>query len=205
MLDKKIYIRLKKKVTVQPTQLIRLEDIAFITGNIEYLEKVKDLKIYQIKESDRSVSIIDGFHLLDTLMEEYPFLTIDLIGDNQVIVEVRKQEKKANKILIILIWLLLCVGSAMAIMNFHYDVSMEEVHQGIFYLLTGEKSDKPLWIQIPYSIGLGLGMILFFNHVFKKKFNEEPSPMEVEMYNYQQDLDQYLIYHENNLNKHHDS
>ena len=51
--------------------------------------------------------------------------------------------------------------------------------------------------QIPYSIGLGLGMVLFFNHFFRKRINEEPSPLEVEMFNYQQDIDQYVIIHEN--------
>ena len=51
--------------------------------------------------------------------------------------------------------------------------------------------------KFPIRIGLGLGMILFFNHVFKKRLNEEPSPLEVEMFNYQQDLDQYVIMHEN--------
>ncbi|MFP3360102.1 stage V sporulation protein AA, partial [Planococcus sp. SIMBA_143] len=41
-----------------------------------------------------------------------------------------------------------------------------------------------------------------FNHLFKKRFNEEPSPLEVEMFNYQQDLDQYVIVHENDENGH---
>ena len=40
-------------------------------------------------------------------------------------------------------------------------------------------------------------MILFFNHVFQKRINEEPSPLEVEMFNYQMDLDNYVIIHEN--------
>jgi stage V sporulation protein AA len=40
-------------------------------------------------------------------------------------------------------------------------------------------------------------MILFFNHFFQKRFNEEPSPLEVEMFNYQMDLDNYVIIHEN--------
>ena len=40
-------------------------------------------------------------------------------------------------------------------------------------------------------------MIIFFNHVFKKRLNEEPSPLEVEMFNYQQDLDRYVVMHEN--------
>ncbi len=82
-------------------------------------------------------------------------------------------------------------------MNFHEDVSMRIVHQKIFKTITGLEDDKPLLLQIPYSIGLGLGMILFFNHVFRKRINEEPSPLEVEMFNYQQDLDQYVIMHEN--------
>jgi stage V sporulation protein AA len=82
-------------------------------------------------------------------------------------------------------------------MNFHEDVSMQTVHQKLFHLLTGIEDQKPLTIQIPYSIGLGLGMTLFFNHFFKKRINDEPSPLEVEMFNYQQSLDQYVIMNEN--------
>ncbi|WP_058307529.1 stage V sporulation protein AA [Gracilibacillus massiliensis] len=205
MQDEKVYLRLKKKISVESNQLLRLGDISYLTGNINYLNKVESLKIYQITEADKNVSVIDGFQLLSTLVDAYPFLTVELVGANQVIVDIKKNQKKANFGLILIIWLLLCIGSAMAIMNFHYDVSMEEVHQGLYYLLTGDKEDKPLWIQIPYSIGLGLGMILFFNHIFKKRFNEEPSPLEVEMFNYQQDLDNYLIYHENSLNNQNDN
>jgi len=78
---------------------------------------------------------------------------------------------------------------------------MEEVQQRLHYLLTGEEVEHPFWIQIPYSIGLGVGMILFFNHLFKKRINEEPSPLEVEMFKYQQDLDEYVILHENKMVK----
>lgn len=67
-------------------------------------------------------------------------------------------------------------------------------------MITGEFKEQPLLFQIPYSLGLGLGMILFFNHVFQKRINEEPSPLEVEMFQYQQSLDQYVIVHENRDN-----
>ncbi|KAB8138385.1 stage V sporulation protein AA [Gracilibacillus oryzae] len=200
-MEEKIYLRLKKKITVDPNHLLRLSDIAFVTGNVKDLSNLNQLKIYQITEKDKNVSVIDGFLLLDRLMQVYPNYSFDLVGFNQTIVEIKKQVKKVNILIITAIWLLLCVGSAMAIMNFHYDVSMQEVQKSIAYLLTGEKVEKPLWIQIPYSFGLGLGMVLFFNHIFKKRFNEEPSPLEVEMFNYQQDLDNYLIYHENVITK----
>ncbi|MFC4404300.1 stage V sporulation protein AA [Gracilibacillus xinjiangensis] len=200
-MEEKIYLRLKKKIAVNPNHLLKLSDIAYITGNISGLSRLNELEIYQITDKDKNVSVIDGFLLLKQLIHAYPAITFELIGPNQIIVEIKKQTKKVNIIVLTAIWLLLCVGSAMAIMNFHYDVSMEQVQQSLAYLLTGERVNKPLLIQIPYSFGLGLGMVLFFNHIFKKRFNEEPSPLEVEMFNYQQDLDNYLIYHENVITK----
>ncbi len=67
-------------------------------------------------------------------------------------------------------------------------------------MITGEFKEQPLLFQVPYSVGLGLGMVLFFNHVFQKRINEEPSPLEVEMFQYQQSLDQYVIVNENKDN-----
>ena len=118
-------------------------------------------------------------------------------GPSQTIIEVILSKKKMSYLTFALVWFLLFVGARMTIMNFHVDVSMGEVHQKLFTIITGKVDEKPLLIQVPYSIGLGLGMILFFNHFFKKRFNEEPSPLEVEMFNYQQDLDQYVIINEN--------
>lgn len=203
-MEEKIYVRLKKKTAVDHNHLLILEDISYLTGNVTNLNQFSKIPIYQITDSDKNVSVIDGFVLIDKLIKGFPHISFELIGPNQVIVEIKKENKKHNIILITFIWILLCVGSAMAIMNFHYDVSMQEVQKSLAYILTSEEVDKPLWIQIPYSIGLGLGMILFFNHIFKKRFNEEPSPLEVEMFNYQQDLDNYLIFHENIIKRNDD-
>ncbi|GAA0296773.1 stage V sporulation protein AA [Gracilibacillus halotolerans] len=201
MSEEKIYIRLKKKVSLHPYQLIRMEDLAYLTGNKSIIKRIKNFPIYQITKSDKNYVVIDGFYLLEKLTDEFPHITFDVLGTTQVIVEIKIKKKQPKLFVVLPIWILLCIGSAMAIMNFHYDVNMPQVHQGLYRFLTGEEVDKPLWIQIPYSIGLGAGMILFFNHVFKKKFNEEPSPMEIEMFNYQQDLDNYVIHHENELMK----
>ncbi|MNG19554.1 hypothetical protein D3C84_1037220 [compost metagenome] len=36
-------------------------------------------------------------------------------------------------------------------------------------------------------------MVLFFNHIFRKRFNEEPNPLEVELYMYQENVNAYVI------------
>src|SRR5699024_11873984 len=100
----------------------------------------------------------------------------------------------------IIAWLILFVGTAMTIINFHYDVSMLEVHQKLHFLFTGENVQHPLWLQIPYSIGLGIGMILFLNNWFKKQLNEESSPLELELFTYQQKIEENIAHNQYYLN-----
>jgi stage V sporulation protein AA len=196
-----VYIRLRNKVQIPPNHKILLKDIAYISANENWKKLLEHSFVYQVKKEDKNIVVFDIFSVIERIRLQHPNLDLQSVGPNQTIAYLATKPKHPNFILVSFIWLLLFIGSAMAIMNFHYDVSMQEVQQKLHFMLTGNDDKYPLWIQIPYSIGLGLGMILFFNHVFKKRINEEPSPLEVEMYNYQQNLDQYVILHENEVNK----
>ena len=196
-----IYIRLKKRITTNPSTKLTLKDVAFITTTSPRKEQLENIPIYQITEKDNDYVIIDSFIIIKHLNQLFPDLEFQLLGLNETIIHVMEEKSRPSVILISFVWIVLFVGTAMTIINFHYDVSMQEVQQKIHYLFTGEKKQSPLWIQIPYSIGLGVGMILFLNKWFKKRFNEEPSPLEVEIFNYQKDLDNYIAFHENELNK----
>ncbi|MGV3464581.1 MAG: stage V sporulation protein AA [Heyndrickxia sp.] len=196
-MEDSIYIRMRNRVEVNENSKITLSDIAQIIAPEKYLHQLRETFIYQVTKEDKNTVVIDVMKIIDALTQKWRGLDIQLIGPSQTIVEVMYKKRKVSIPFFIIIWLLLFIGSALAIMNFHEDVSMQEVHQKIYKMITGETVNKPLILQIPYSIGLGLGMIIFFNHIFKKRFNEEPSPLEVEIFNYQQDLDQYVIVNEN--------
>ncbi|MNC41839.1 hypothetical protein D3C75_906260 [compost metagenome] len=103
------------------------------------------------------------------------------------------EARKPSIALFVLVWLLLFFGSALTIMNFHADVSMLEVQVRIVEMLTGRRDEHPYVFQIAYSLGIGFGMVIFFNHLFKKKWNEEPTPLEVEMFLYQKNIDHYVV------------
>lgn len=195
-----VYLRMKKNLELSALQEIQLKDIAFISTSSSKKRELENIPIYRITKKDKNIVIIESFLIIDHINTVFENLEFQLIGPAQTIIRIKKKRKKTSVLLIACIWLLLFVGTAMTIMNFHYDVSMQEVQQKLHYLLTGKQNEFPLWIQIPYSIGLGLGTLLFFNHWFNKRFNEEPSPLEVEIYNYQQDLDNYLTHYENKLN-----
>ncbi|SHF58234.1 stage V sporulation protein AA [Ornithinibacillus halophilus] len=196
-----LYLRLKRNIEFSSMQEVRLKDIAYLTINSDKLQKsLGNMKIYQITQKDKEIVVIDSFLIIKYLTEMHPNLEIQLLGPEQTIIRIKKYKKSPSVLIVGFVWLLLFIGTAMTIMNFHYDVSMQEVQQKLHFLLTGEENEYPLWIQIPYSLGLGAGMLLFFNYFFKKKFNEEPSPLELEIYKYQQGIDNYVSYYENKLN-----
>ena len=196
-MEKTIYIRMRNRVQARLYEKVRLEDTAQIIAPEQIVPALKNLVVHQVSEQDKNIIIIDVMKVIRQITEEINETDIQTIGPAQTIIEVIYKKKGVSIPFFLLIWFLLFFGSAMGIMNFHDDVSMKSVQEKLYTMITGLKNPKPLLFQIPYSIGLGLGMILFFNHVFKKRINEEPSPLEVEMFNYQQDLDSYVIIHEN--------
>ncbi|TCP31727.1 stage V sporulation protein AA [Scopulibacillus darangshiensis] len=191
-----LYIRLRQKFQAKMNEIISIEKLAHLIGPKDMTTGLKQKPIYKVKPEDNAFIVIDVMDIIAAIYKEYPDVDIQTVGPSQTIIEVQPKKRKINTLFFVIVWILLFIGAGLTIMNFHEDVAMRSVHQKIYYLITGTHNDKPLILQIPYSFGLGLGMILFFNHIFKKKFNEEPSPLEVEMFNYQQDLDQYVIVHE---------
>src|SRR5579875_1201881 len=188
---------MRNRVQVRPNRNVCLNDIAQIIAPVEELQALKNLHVHQLKETDGNIVVIDVMKVIRLITENMKDSEVQSIGPAQTIVEVISKKRRVSIPFFLLIWFLLFFGSAMTLMNFHDDGSMKSVQEKIYTIITGKKEAKPLVFQIPYSIGLGLGMILFFNHVFKKRINDEPSPLEVEMFNYQMDLDNYVILHEN--------
>ncbi|RBW70369.1 stage V sporulation protein AA [Bacillus taeanensis] len=197
MQESTIYIRMRNRVYVKPNKVVKLHEIAQLAGSPDTCREIRELIVYEISPEDKSLIVIDVMKVIQTIQQTIGNMDIQTIGPSQTIVQIEFPKRNFSIIYFLFVWLLLFVGAALAIMNFHEDVSMQAVHQRIYKIVTGRENNQPLLLQIPYSIGLGVGMILFFNHLFKKRLNEEPSPLEVEIFNYQQDLDQYVIIHEN--------
>lgn len=191
---------MRNRLKVSPTYEVKLGDVAQVAGDSSVVELLQNEIVYKITAHDKTHVVIDVMKVIEIIQQKASHVQINLLGSGQTLVEIIYEKKKAHPIFFGLVWLLLFIGAALAIIYFHEDVSMQQVHQRLYYMITGEFNAQPLLFQIPYSLGLGLGMVLFFNHVFQKRINEEPSPLEVEMFQYQQSLDQYVIVNENKGN-----
>ena len=48
-------------------------------------------------------------------------------------------------------------------------------------------------MEVSYSIGLAVGILVFYNHFGPKKLSKDPTPIEVEMRKYETEINQALI------------
>lgn len=193
-----IYIQLKSRVTLPHGAGVRLGDIAFIISPPEMKESLDSLLLVQPEEEDGNLILIDMLKVIPYVQKLAPEADIEPIGEGRTIVEIYKPNtrRKPSRFRFALVWLLLFFGAALTIMNFHADVNMEEVQIRIVEMLTGRRDEHPYAFQLAYSLGIGFGMVIFFNHLFRKKWNEEPTPLEVEMFLYQKNIDQYVVHEE---------
>ena len=68
------------------------------------------------------------------------------------------------------------------------DVDVEKLFQQIYFQVTGQNSSGFTPLEIAYSAGLGLGILFFFNHFGHRKITADPTPMQVQMRKYEDDV-----------------
>jgi stage V sporulation protein AA len=190
-----VYIRLRKRVKLRSGQPVRLGHVAHLIVDPDKEAALKQIVL--MRPDPRMVeqfALIDMLHIVRAVKALDPSLSVEYYGEPHVLVQWTKDEiVRKRRVLFPFVLFLLFIGSGLTIMNFHADVSMPAVHRKLYRLITGLDDPHPLILQVPYSLGLGVGMLLFFNRVFRKKLNEEPDPLEVEMYLYEDNVRQYLV------------
>lgn len=158
--------------------------------------KANAMRIYKFRKGDDDREVISLISIIEQLTKLCPGCTVESIGETDLVVERDVTIKKRNKDKlwkIILVSLICFFGTAFTIMAFHNDVEVTQVFARIHEIVTGEASDGFTAIEVSYSIGLMLGIITFYNHLGGKKLSNDPTPLEVEMRNYERDVNQTLI------------
>lgn len=84
-------------------------------------------------------------------------------------------------------------GAAFAIMTFNNDASVTDVFGNIYQLVMGTESDGVTMLEFSYSLGVALGILVFFNHFASWKLTVDPTPIEVEMRLYEDNVGKTLI------------
>ena len=198
MNKEKIYITLNEKIALGEEESLYIKDIGkVISANSNLKEGIENLKIYNGKKEE-TWDLINSGEVIERILNNYPDVDIELEGSTHILLEIKSKEN-ANKLFefikITFVCITLFFGAALGIMYFHEDVNMSKTLEKLYFTFSGVKISNPLIMNIPYSIGLGVGMITFFNRIISssKRRRMEPGPMDVELYLYDDDMEEFIL------------
>lgn len=191
-----LYIKFDKCVAVENKQ-VTIGDVAKLEcTNKNILNKLKTIKIMNFPDEKHNRYVFSALKVIELILNEYPALQITHIGEPDVVIELKRSKRPPEIwqiIKVIIICLITFFGAAFAIMTFNEDVSVSKVFQLLYHQITGTESSGYTVIEITYSIGLAVGILVFYNHFGRKKVTKDPTPIEVEMRLYEDDINKTLI------------
>lgn len=190
-----LYLTLSRN-TENNTGDVHLSDIAKMTCPDQTItNRLKTLRICKFHQGEKR-KIVSILKIIELIQEIYPSLTISSEGEKEAVIEyIRKPDKLTLLVIlkIILVCLISFFGTAFTIMAFHNDIGITSVFGNIYTMVTGDYTTGFTTLEISYSIGLALGIILFFNHIGSRRITKDPTPIEVEMRKYEDDVNQTLV------------
>lgn len=134
--------------------------------------------------------------IIACIHEQYPRLEIQNLGETDIIVTYENQKTPPllwHILKVVLVSAVIFFGSAFSIMAFNNDVGVTKLFGQIYELIMGKKTDGFSVLEVTYSIGLAIGILIFFNHFGKKRFTVDPTPMEIQMRLYENDIQTTLV------------
>ena len=171
---------------------IYLKDIYCIYPK-EYAKKIGNICIRHYENKDSNYDVIHIGEVIDKVKKIISTAHITFLKTDDVIIFFDSNKKDRTKYLrVLLVSIVVLMGSIMGIMNFHADVNMYESQYKMVSILTKNANKYLPYFKIPYSLGIGIGVALFFNKFIPTYSKDEPSPMDLKMYSLNKEIENQL-------------
>lgn len=201
-----LYIKIEQHVKVNKKKVL-LSDIASLHCSKHDLTKeISNCMVLNITSTECAMYAMTSIKVIELIHRKKPDLTVINDGEKDFVIEYVpiNQEKlgagakpkymAAEYIKAAFVALVAFFGAAFTIMTFNMDVSVGDLFDNLYLWLTGvDKKGAPSILEFAYSIGLPAGIIVFFNHFSRKKLTTDPTPIHVEMRNYEKQVNQAVI------------
>lgn len=192
-----IYIKPVEKVQMIERKVVFLKDIAEVYIGGQTKGGIEGIVVFQIPKDGDATYLISVMDVIRAINHQYPDATVSNVGEMDILVEYHHKEKKENKAIeylkVFSICVILFAGASTTIMCFHTDTQVPLIFQNYYYMFFGENVDMPAILAIPYSIGLVVGVLVFFNHFSKFKVTDDPTPIEIEMSTYEKETNASVV------------
>ena len=191
-----LYIQTDMNILVKHPH-VYLQDIARLScSNSKVLNRLRVLPVANLNPDTPGRYTMSVMDLVDLIQKKEPDLDITPLGELSFILTYQppgKPQMIFEILKVVFISLASFFGAAFSIMTFNTDADVGTLFKQIYQQVTGNVSNGFTILEISYSIGVGLGILVFFHHFAKKQGGADPTPLEVEMRTYEDDVDTTLI------------
>lgn len=199
-MQKIVYIKPDKNTEVYEKR-VTLGQVARVYCRDSGVQKsCQDMEILSLSSEEETCYVCSVLGVVKRIQEKYPQAEVENLGEADFIVSYKPNPKKPgiwDWAKTALVCLVVFAGAAFAIMTFNNDGDVVKVFGRIYELLTGNPSDGRTALEFGYSLGLPLGIVVFFNHFSGKQLTKDPTPIEVQMRLYEDEVDTTRIQNAN--------
>lgn len=191
-----LYIKGDRNVEVTKPDVYLKDIVMMECPDKNLLPKLQTIKVLKMQDKKEQRYVVSVLKIIACIHEKYPQVEVQNLGETDIIITYEKQQTPSyvwHICKVVVVAAIIFFGSAFSIMAFNNDVGGTELFGQIYELVMGKKSDGFTVLEITYSIGLTLGILIFFNHFGKKRFTVDPTPMEVQMRLYENDIQTTLV------------
>lgn len=191
-----LYVQTDKNMKVT-REVVLLGEIAKLScGDEKVLARNKARKVASLPKGKYGRYVMTATDLIREIEREEENVDVTHIGEPTFVLTYEDPNGKntaVSWIKTILVSIVTFFGTAFSIMTFNTDVDVSKLFGNIYEMFTGRSSSGFTVLEVTYSIGIGLGVIFYFNHFGRRKITQDPTPMEVQMRLYEDDVDTTII------------
>ncbi len=197
MAEEKVYFKMEKKKAIDVKKDVLVEDLGDVYCSNNKVQRQIEKLLIEERNIEEDWACITAIQVTAKILNAYPNVDLDIIGESEILIEYKSQQishKALEFFKVLIVCIILFFGSSLALINFHEDVNTRSSIEKLYQIFTGEKKDNPLIMAIPYSLGIGIGVMTFFTRIFSssKRRAKEPGPMEIELFMYEQDMEEEI-------------
>ncbi|MBR1742632.1 MAG: stage V sporulation protein AA [Lachnospiraceae bacterium] len=191
-----VYIKAPMSVSVSEKKLF-LKDVLEITGvDKKLVQRIENQLLYSFSGKQREKEVFSIMKIIRMIHETCPEVQVVSVGEPDFVVEYKMEEapEKWQELLkLSLLCVIVFIGSAFTIMTFNTDVSVEDVFDHFYQMVAGGREGMGSLLEASYCVGIFIGIMAFYNHFSKKKLKEDPTPIHVEMRNYEEEMNKAIM------------
>lgn len=191
-----IYIKGNRNTEVRNPK-VTIGDVMEVFCNDKHVWAiVKSLNLLKIQNSGKQRYVLSIMNVIEKIQAVYPTAEVQNMGETDLIITYEEQ-KRTNPIWqgvkVTLVAAVTFAGAAFSIMTFNNDVDVPKLFSQIYEQVMGTPQMNYSILELTYSFGITVGILVFFNHFGKKRFSVDPTPIEVEMRSYEDEIQNAII------------